>query len=259
MRRYGAWVTAVVGRRTLCPIEITSRYHIERIVAHPSADSGFQGAPCTAVECSELGRHIRIVGNLLVRQVAHFPVGVGDLVSLVVRCSHAAHHLLGLSQRQVGRVGPFFRSVRGRVIGVQRICRPQGRLFRLVITHCEIARVGTVTRRRHVGDVVAYLGHRSVRCGQFRPRFSQCRCSCSRGRVWGRIASFPARSSIRRLPGYVAYRRSVLIILFYGNSGVITLTVDCRYFECAFTVSRNSDTCCRGTIGCYGDCCRTFA
>ena len=42
MRRYGAWVTAVVGRRTLCPIEITSRYHIELHGAHPSADSGFR-------------------------------------------------------------------------------------------------------------------------------------------------------------------------------------------------------------------------
>ena len=42
----------------------------------------------------------------------------------VVRCSHAAHHLLGLSQRRVGRVGPLFRSVRGCIIGVQWICCP---------------------------------------------------------------------------------------------------------------------------------------
>ena len=173
---------------------MASRHHIERVGAHPAANPAFERRPYAAVEIGPLGRHVRIVRDLVVGQIAHPPVGVGDLMSPVVGGAYAAGHLLARRQRGIIAPVPFARDALG-VTAVERIGGPQREPLRLVVAHCVIAGVIAFGSPGHVGDDVADFRKRFVRCGQFGPGHSQRRSSCSRGRVRGRIVSSPARSS----------------------------------------------------------------
>lgn len=119
-------VAAVVDRRGLRAVEMASRHHIERVGAHPAANPAFERRPYAAVEIGPLGRHVRIVGDLVVGQIAHPPVGVGDLMSPVVGGAYAAGHLLARRQRGIIAPVPFARDALG-VAAVERIGGPTAR------------------------------------------------------------------------------------------------------------------------------------